>query len=196
VFETTALTNHIERLQKQVQELSETCERAETRAKKAEDRARAMEERGDSAVEQVRRDMTTRIGDVQKKQYEDAATIQLLRADQAQSSQLTTRLLDDIHKQDSKNMALEASQRAIAGTAERALRVAEETAQEQANLAESVRERLLELTTQAPKGKLEAVKKQSTSQRIMQLQSQRNLSGGQAAAPAATPQTKFAPLGP
>lgn len=171
----------LKRLEHQVQELLETNERTEARAKKAEDRARAMEERGDrseealrSTVDQVRREVMGRVGDLQKKQHEDGSAIQSLQMDQAQTSQLTSRLQEDLRKEGTARAALEASARSSADTAEHALRVAEETRQ---SLEDTVKQRLEILELKVSKTSIESLKKLSVPERIMYFQNAQRQSG-------------------
>jgi len=169
--DTQAIRKEMKRLEQQIKELTEACDRSEARAKKAEDRARAMEDRGDrndealrGTVDQVRREVTSRLGDLQKKVYEDGATIQSLQAEQAQTSQVASRLKEGLRKETEARQALESSARATADTAEHSLKVAEEARQE---IQDVVKERLEALEAKVSRKGIEALKKLSVPDRIM-----------------------------
>lgn len=186
------MSRKIKRLEQQLSELSEDYKQAEMRTNRAEEKVRAMQDRSDkneealrSSIDQVRRDVTSRqeqmqtsLSDVQKKQYEDGSVLRLVKMEQAQNSQDTSRLQDDLRKESTARAALEATARSSADTAEHALRIAEEARDVSQSVADSIKNRLEDLETKVSKTSIEALKKLSVPDRIMYFQNAHRHSSG------------------
>lgn len=160
-----------------MREISEISERSEARYKRSDERSSGIEERGErssetfrSTLDQVRSELRSQVSDFQKKQHEDASAIKLLQMDQAQNSQVMSRLQEDLRKESTARVALEQTARSSADTAERALRTSEQARQASLNFEGDFKERLEILEVKISKTQMESLKKLSVPDRIMYFQ--------------------------
>jgi len=172
-----ALRKEIRRLEDTVRDLSAASDRSEARFKRAEERANGVEERSErsseslrTALEQVRSELRSNVSEAQKKQHDNGSAIQMLQMDQAQNSQVMTRIQEDIRKESTVRLALEDTARSSAETAERALRASEQAQKANMSFEDSIKERLETLEMKMDKSQMQSLKKLSVPDRIMYFQ--------------------------